>query len=92
MTMLGENCQGVLRNGQGARWLSDGGLFLSIRSILKHARDCWLAILRYNMSSVGAWPSGKATDFESVYRTFESCRPSLCGPGVCPGRSVYLAR
>ncbi len=25
---------------------------------------------------VGAWPSGKATDFESVNRTFESCRPS----------------
>jgi hypothetical protein len=25
----------------------------------------------------GAWPSGKATDFESVYRRFESYRPSL---------------
>ena len=25
----------------------------------------------------GEWPSGKATDFESVYRGFESLRPSL---------------
>ena len=28
-------------------------------------------------SGAGAWPSGKATDFESVYRGFESLRPSL---------------
>ncbi len=28
-------------------------------------------------SIAGAWPSGKATDFESVYREFESLRPSL---------------
>jgi hypothetical protein len=25
----------------------------------------------------GEWPSGKATDFESVYRGFESLLPSL---------------
>ena len=27
----------------------------------------------------GEWPSGKATDFESVYRGFESLLPSLNG-------------
>ena len=29
------------------------------------------------MHFTGAWPSGKATDFESVIRRFESYRPSL---------------
>ena len=28
------------------------------------------------LATFGAWPSGKATDFESVYRRFESYRPS----------------
>lgn len=29
------------------------------------------------ISYPGEWPSGKATDFESVYRGFESLLPSL---------------
>ena len=34
-------------------------------------------IIAMEDSIAGAWPSGKATDFESVYREFESLRPSL---------------
>jgi hypothetical protein len=30
-----------------------------------------------NRRYAGEWPSGKATDFESVYRRFESYLPSL---------------
>jgi hypothetical protein len=48
------------------------------RRVAKMATDGIMTMQEGSFSSVpGEWPSGKATDFESVYRGFESLLPSL---------------
>ncbi len=54
----------------------------------------WLTIctivINYKSVLAGVWPSGKATDFESVYRGFESLHPSLVIN--CPRRNDWRRR
>ena len=41
-----------------------------------HIAPCSVETRWVNTGSVGAWPSGKASVFGTVYRRFESYRPS----------------